>query len=142
MAGDVVVLNGVPRAGKSSIVAALQGRSDRIWINVGIDHHIRTLPPWLSPGAGLRPYAMSYPGADANRARLGRIERQVPGLYAALYGSAVAHAREGYDVVMDVGHHDAYSDGVDTLAACWSKLDGLNRLLVGVQCPLDGQESA
>jgi chloramphenicol 3-O phosphotransferase len=137
VAGGVVVLNGVPRSGKTSIAAALQAQTDRAWINIGIDHHIRTLPAWLSPGAGLRPYAVASAGTQADRTRLLRIEQAVPRLYAALYGSAPAHAQEGYDVVMDVADHGAYSVATDTLDACWARLDGLTRLLVGVQCPLD-----
>ncbi len=36
-AGTIVVLNGTPRSGKSSIAAALQGSSDELWLNVGVD---------------------------------------------------------------------------------------------------------
>jgi chloramphenicol 3-O phosphotransferase len=134
--GVVVILNGMPRSGKTSIAAALQEQRERIWINLGIDHHIRTLPRWLSPGAGLRPFAVEH--ADAgNRERLATIEAQVPRLYAALYGAAAAHARAGFDVVMDVGHHGAYSSDVDVLGPCHAELEGLTRLFVGVQCPLE-----
>ena len=35
--GQVVILNGAPRSGKSSIVEALQRRPDRVWFNLGVD---------------------------------------------------------------------------------------------------------
>lgn len=137
MTGSVVVLNGMPRSGKSSIAKALQGATDRPWVNLGLDHHIRTLPAWLSPGAGLRPYAVAHAGSEEERERLRRVEDHVPRLYAAMYASAAAHARRGLDVVMDVGHHGAYSRELTIWADCLGELDGLTFLLVGVQCPLE-----
>ena len=35
--GQIVVLNGVPRAGKSSIAAVIQETFDGPWINLGVD---------------------------------------------------------------------------------------------------------
>lgn len=137
MAGYVVVLNGMPRSGKTSIARALQGMPEQVWINVGLDHHIRTLPDWLSPGAGLRPFAVAHAGSEEERERLLRIEDYVPDLYGAIYASAAAYARRGFDVVMDVGHHGTYSREFTVWADCARELDGLTYLLVGVQCPLD-----
>ncbi len=39
--GRVVILNGAPRSGKSSIVTAMQAMSDEPWMNVVVDvgHH-------------------------------------------------------------------------------------------------------
>lgn len=136
MTGAVVILNGMPRAGKTSIAAALQEQTDRAWINVGLDSHIRTLPPWMAPGAGLRPFAVEYADA-ANRERLANIETMVPALYSAMYGAAGAHAHAGFDVVMDVGHHGAYSQDLDVLPACRDHLKGLAQLFVGVVCPIE-----
>jgi len=137
MAGSVVVLNGMPRSGKTSVARALQEATDRVWISLGVDHHIRTLPAWLSPGAGLRPFAVDHAGSDENRARLLAIEAQVPGLFRAMYASAAAHAREGFDVVMDVGHHGAYSRELDVWPDCVRQLHGLRALAVGIECPLE-----
>lgn len=137
MPGSVVVLNGMPRAGKTSIAKALQGATERIWINVGLDHHIRTLPDWLAPGAGLRPFAVAHASSDEERQRLVRIEDHVPRLYAAMYASAATYARRGFDVVMDVGHHGAYSRELPVWADYARQLDGLTHLLVGVECPLE-----
>jgi chloramphenicol 3-O phosphotransferase len=35
--GQIVILNGVPRAGKSSIVAVIQETFDGPWMNLGVD---------------------------------------------------------------------------------------------------------
>jgi chloramphenicol 3-O phosphotransferase len=135
--GSVVVLNGMPRSGKTSIARALQAATERVWVNIGNDQHVRTLPDWLSPGAGLRPFAVAHASSEQERERLLRIEAHVPGLYAAMYASAAAHAHRNFDVVMDVGHHVAYSRKITVWADCARELDGLSYLLVGVECPLD-----
>lgn len=137
MSGSVVVLNGMPRSGKTSIAKALQSATERVWINLGLDQHIRTLPDWLWPGAGLRPFAVAHAGSDEERERLLRIEAHVPRLYTAMYASAAAHARRSFDVIMDVGHHGSYSREFTIWEDCASELEGLTYLLVGVECPLD-----
>ena len=125
--GRIVVLNGAPRSGKSSIVAALQARADAVWINLGVDtHSAAMLPPRLRPGIGVRP------GGERPD-----LEPLLPRLYAGLYEAIAAHSRLGFDVVADLGHHDAYSQPLDILADCARRLDGLPALLVGVHCPLD-----
>ena len=122
--GRIVILNGAPRSGKSSIAAALQKRGD--WINLGVDAQFRTLPEHLKPGIGLRP------GGERPD-----LEPAVTKLYAALYDSIAAHARQGFDVVADLGHHDSYSQPLRLLPACARRLEGLTALLVGVFCPIE-----
>ena len=61
----------------------------------------------------------------------------VPALYASLYGSAAAHARNGLNVVMDIYHHDNYSKPLNTLGIAKRELDGLPTLFVGVNAPID-----
>jgi chloramphenicol 3-O phosphotransferase len=56
---------------------------------------------------------------------------------AAFYDSVAAHARQGLNVVVDVGHHDAYSAPLRVLPDAARRLRGLPALLVGVRCPLD-----
>ena len=53
--GQVVVLNGVPRSGKTSIAHAMQESSDEQWLNLGVDTAAGWLPDRLRPGIGLRP---------------------------------------------------------------------------------------
>ncbi|MBN8999420.1 MAG: chloramphenicol phosphotransferase [Rhizobiales bacterium] len=125
--GRIVVLNGAPRSGKSSIVAALQSDPNGIWINLGVDAHMaHMLPKRLLPGIGLRP------GGERPD-----LEPVLPALYAALYESIAAHSRLGLDVVVDVGHHDDYGESLDMLADAARRLEGLPALLVGIRCPLD-----
>ena len=54
--GQIIILNGVPRSGKSSIVAVIQETFDGPWMNLGGDtfkEHIA--PKRFSPALGLRP---------------------------------------------------------------------------------------
>jgi chloramphenicol 3-O phosphotransferase len=123
--GRIVVLNGAPRAGKSSIVAALQAREDAIWLNLGVDVFAQATPERLRPGIGLRP------GAE-----LPEVAAAVPLLYAALYEAAAAASRLGLDVVVDVGHHAESGAAPGILADCARRLAGLPAYLVGVRAPL------
>jgi chloramphenicol 3-O phosphotransferase len=54
-----------------------------------------------------------------------------------MYASIAAHSRLGLNVVVDVGHHDAYSVPRGILPQCARLLHGLPVLFVGVRCPLD-----
>ena len=126
MSGRIVVLNGAPRSGKSSIAAAMQANLPGSWINLGVDAQNRTLPPDLMPGIGLRP------GGERPD-----LEPTVLALYAALYDSIAAHARAGFDVVADLTHHDSYSRPLGILPASARRMSGLPVLFVGVRCPLD-----
>ena len=53
--GRVVILNGAPRSGKSSIATAIQDASNELWMNLGADRYIRITPEEYRPGVGLRP---------------------------------------------------------------------------------------
>ena len=62
----------------------------------------------------------------------------MPVLYAAMYDSVAAHSRLGLNVVVDVGHHDAYSRPLRILPRVAApRLDGLPAWLVGVICPIE-----
>jgi chloramphenicol 3-O phosphotransferase len=54
-----------------------------------------------------------------------------------MYEAIAAHSRIGLNVVVDVGHHDAYSVPRGILSACARQLSGLPVLFVGVRCPLE-----
>jgi chloramphenicol 3-O phosphotransferase len=125
--GRIVVLNGPPRSGKTSIATALQAGQDGDWMSLGVDVHARCVtPPRLRPGIGLRP------GGERPD-----IETVLPRLFAALYDSVAAHSRLGFDVVVDVGHHDDYSRPLGILPDCARRLAGLPALLVGLHCPIE-----
>ncbi len=53
-----------------------------------------------------------------------------------MYESIAAHSRQGLNVVVDVGHHDAYAVPRHILADCARRLQGLPVLFVGVRCPI------
>jgi chloramphenicol 3-O-phosphotransferase len=88
----VVVLNGTPRAGKSSIAAALQDDPDEAWIGLGVDVARATTPPRLQPGIGLRPGEPDDPAAP-----------YVPVLHAALWAERWQDAVHAwaYDLEVD-----------------------------------------
>jgi chloramphenicol 3-O phosphotransferase len=116
-----VVLNGAPRSGKSSIVAAIQETFEGPWLNLGVDVARSMTPQRYQPGIGLRPGEETHAAAPL-----------VPVLYAAMYESVAAHSRAGLNVAVDVGHHDA-----EVLTDCARRLSGLPAVLVGVRCPID-----
>jgi chloramphenicol 3-O phosphotransferase len=119
--GTVIVLNGTPRSGKSSIARAIQETFQGTWINLGVDVSRTMTPPRAQPGIGLRPGEPSHPAAAF-----------VPILYGALWESIAAHARLGLNVVADVGLYDpAIADDATR------RLAGLQVLTVGVRCPVD-----
>jgi len=129
--GQIIVLNGAPRSGKSSIVRVIQDTFEGVWVNLGVDLFARGVTPKkLQPGVGLRPGP--GPGFGGDKPEL---EPFVPVLYAALYESIAAHSRLGLNVVVDVGHHGAIHPEV--LGACARRLAGLPVLFVGVRCPID-----
>ena len=121
------MLNGPPRSGKSSIVKVIQETFEGPWMNLGVDIFGRYVtPPRYRPGIGLRP------GGERPE-----IEALIPALYAALYDSVAAHSRQGLNVVVDVGHHDAYSVPLKVLPDAARRLRGLPALLVGIRCQLE-----
>jgi chloramphenicol 3-O phosphotransferase len=136
MPGRIVVLNGAPRSGKSSIAAVIQGTFDGPWMNLGVDVFSQYVtPPRYRPGMGLRPGGERLePPEPPERPD---IEALIPALYAAFYDSVAAHSRHGLNVVVDVDHHDAYSKPLNLLRDAARRLDGLPALLVGIRCPLE-----
>ncbi|MBI1296271.1 chloramphenicol phosphotransferase [bacterium] len=124
--GQIIILNGAPRSGKSSIAAVIQETFDGVWMNMGVDRFMAMTPQRYQPGIGLRP------GGEAPQ-----LEPLIVMLYAAMYESIAAHSRMGLNVVVDVGHHDFYSRPLHILPACARQLQGLPVLFVGVRCPLD-----
>jgi chloramphenicol 3-O phosphotransferase len=124
--GQIIILNGVPRSGKSSIAAVIQDTFDGVWMNLGVDHFMQMSPDRYHPGIGLRPG-----GERPDR------ESLIVVLFAAMYESIAAHSRLGLNVVVDVGHHDSYSTPRGILADSARRLNGLPVLFVGVRCPIE-----
>ncbi|OGO52505.1 MAG: chloramphenicol phosphotransferase [Chloroflexi bacterium RBG_16_68_14] len=125
--GQIVILNGAPRSGKSSIADVIQEIFDGLWMNLGVDTFFRATPQRYRPGIGLRPGGGERPD----------LELLVPVLYAAMYESIAAHSRFGLNVVVDVGHHNAYAVPRHILSDCARRLAGLPVLFVGVRCPIE-----
>ena len=95
-------------------------------MNLGVDRFMQMTPERHLPGIGLRP------GGERQD-----IESLVPILYRAMYESIAAHSRLGLNVVVDVGHHDAYAVPRGILPDCARRLEGLPVLFVGVRCPVE-----
>lgn len=123
--GQIVILNGAPRSGKSSIAAVIQQTFAGVWLNLGVDAFKPMAPERYQPGIGLRP------GGERPD-----LEPLIVTLYRAMYEAIAAHSRLGLNVVVDVGHHDAYSVPRGILPACARQLASLPVLFVGVHCPL------
>jgi len=121
----IVVLNGAPRSGKSSIAVAIQESLDGVWMNIGVDVARQMTPPAIQPGIGLRPGEPDLPAAP-----------WVPVLYAALWESVSAHERLGLNVAVDVGIYDPA-----IAADARARLAELPVLWVGVRCPLEVLEA-
>jgi chloramphenicol 3-O phosphotransferase len=129
--GQIVILNGAPRSGKSSIVAFIQDTFEGIWMNLGVDVFAKGITPrQYLPGVGLRPGPGPARGGDRPD-----LEPLVPSLFDALYEAIAAWSRLGLNVVADVGHHGAIHP--DLLAGCARRLAGLPVLFVGVRCPME-----
>ena len=124
--GQIIILNGTPRSGKSSIVAEIQATFEGLWMNLGVDNFMKATPERYLPGIGLRP------GGERQD-----LEPFVPILYRAMYESIAAHSRLGLNVVVDVGHHNAYATPKGILIDCAQCLAGLPVLFVGVHCPME-----
>jgi chloramphenicol 3-O phosphotransferase len=134
--GTIVVLNGTPRSGKSSLAEALQASAGAgtgvgldagaSWLNLGVDAMARVTPARLSPGIGLRP------GGERPD-----LEGAVVALFDALYAAVVGWSRSGLQVVVDVGHHDDYAQPLGILPRVAWELGALPAYFVGVRCPVE-----
>ncbi len=124
--GQIIILNGAPRSGKSSIAAVIQKTFEGVWMNLGVDSFGEITAEKYRPGIGLRP------GGERPD-----LEPLIPLFYAALYESIAAHSRLGLNVVVDVGHHDSYSKPRKILPDCARRLAGLPVLFVGVRCSIE-----
>lgn len=125
-AGVIVLLNGAPRSGKSSLATALQSSVGVPMMNLGVDSTMACTPVDLLPGIGLRP------GGERPD-----LEGFVRCSYRALFDSIAAHARHGIGVVSDLGIHDGYSQPLGIWQEAAERLDGLSVHVVGVRCSIE-----
>src|SRR5260370_2998968 len=123
--GQIVILNGTPRSGKSSIATVIQNTFEGGWMNLGVDRFKQMTPDRYQPGIGLRP------GGERPD-----LEPLIVILYRGMYEAIATHSRLGLNVVVDVGHHDAYSVPRGILPSCARQMSGLTVLFVGVRCPI------
>lgn len=126
MSGRIVILNGAPRSGKTSIARAIMALDEGRWINLGVDSARAQTPAQLQPGVGLRP------GGERPD-----LEESLPALFDALYEEIAERARAGRNVVVDIGHHDDYSRPLELLPRCARRLAGFDVLFVGVRCAVE-----
>ena len=123
--GHVLILNGAPRSGKSSLARAIQENVPGTWLNTGVDSFMATLPPALMPGIGLRP------GGERPD-----LEPAVAQLYDLLFATIRLEAEAGLDVVADLGLHEDYSTPLGILQRAAAILGPLDALLIGVDCDI------
>lgn len=121
-----IVINGVPRSGKTSLAAALVAASSGNWVIAGVDSVMARTPEHLQPGIGLRP------GGERPD-----LEPLVLASYQELFRDIGHHLGAGVSVVADVGIHDDYSQPLDIMGELRSLLAGRNVLFVGLHCSLD-----
>jgi chloramphenicol 3-O phosphotransferase len=98
MTGRIIILNGAPRSGKSSLAKAIQASIAGTWLNLGVDSLAASTPPALMPGIGLRP------GGEKPD-----LEPKVAELYDFLFASIGLAAQHGFDIVADLGMHEDYA---------------------------------
>lgn len=124
--GRIIILNGPPRSGKSTIAAKIQEEFDGLWINFGVDHMMKMIPNRYQPSIGLRP------GGERPD-----LESHIEKLYLGMYNAIASFSKRGINVVVDVGHHNYYSTSLKILPQCAKIVADLPVLLIGVRCNLE-----
>lgn len=124
--GQIIILNGAPRSGKSTLARILIDRLPGPWINLGVDAIQAATPQRLLPGMGLRP------GGERPD-----LEPFVVAAFEAVYAAVRSFSAAGVGVVVDVGHHDDYSQPLRILERCARQVEGRPVLFVGVRCTLE-----
>lgn len=124
--GKIVILNGPPRSGKSTMATKIQEQLGGIWMNFGVDQMMNMTPMQYQPGIGLRP------GGERPD-----LEPIVEKMYLSLYHSIASFSRTGLNVVVDVGHHNFYRKPLNLLPRCMKILENHPVAFVGVFCQMD-----
>ena len=124
--GTIIILNGTPRSGKSSIAFGIQSTFEGIWMNLGVDHFMKITPEHLLPGIGLRP------GGEAPQ-----LEKSIKMMYKAMFKMVAELSKTGFNVVVDVGIHDNYSQPLNVLNDCVDILEDYTVWFIGIECPIE-----
>lgn len=135
--GQIVLLHGAPRSGKSSILEIIQKSFDGPWMNLGFDTFIFQVRPehYLPGGKYFRLGPHVWEQDETTNELRHVLGAHSSALVEGLYASIAAHSRLGFNVVADVVHPDVSHRQIfeDTVRA----LAGLPVLFVGVCCPLE-----
>jgi chloramphenicol 3-O phosphotransferase len=118
---DIIVLNGGSSSGKSSIARGLQSLLPHLWLTLGIDTLLESMP---LPSSGHDPGIAFAPTGDI---AVGDSFRQ---LETAWYQGIATMVRSGARVIVD----DVFLGGADSQARLKTPLAGLEILWVGVHC--------
>jgi chloramphenicol 3-O phosphotransferase len=117
----VIVLNGGSSSGKTSIARCLQDQLPGVWLSLGVDDLIATMPdetPDHEAGITYGPDGQITVGPDFRRAE------------AAWYQGIAAMARSGTGVIVD----EVFLGGRESQERLATALGGLVVLWVGVTC--------
>lgn len=125
MSGQIVILNGAPRAGKSSLAQAIQEQVPGTWLIWGVDAFNATLPEEVLPGIGLRP------GGERPD-----LEAHLPELFDRYLNVLSGVARSGANVVADLGLHAGHASGFDPMPMFAEALADFSVLFIGIDCAL------
>jgi chloramphenicol 3-O phosphotransferase len=136
----IVVLNGAPSSGKTTIASAFRDERASVgdfWLVTGIDDYLAKLPAeWRSAGGRGGPYAadgIRFENADGEvRVRVGSVGRQMLRAYQA---GVAAAGRAGLNVMVDevVIDRTSWEDWGTALA-------GLDVIWVGIRCSAEVAE--
>jgi chloramphenicol 3-O phosphotransferase len=121
---EVIVLNGGSSSGKSSIARGLQALLPRLWLTLGIDTLLESMP---LPSTGHDPGIAFAPDGDIAVAESFRL------LERAWYQGIATMVRAGTRVIVD----DVFLGGADSQARLQTALTGLHILWVAVHCAPD-----
>ncbi|MCM2476935.1 chloramphenicol phosphotransferase [Rhizobium sp. CG5] len=114
--GQIVILNGMPRSGKTTIASAIQTRFPGLWIS-------------LCAGAPRSEPTVGRGAEDAGTAGLPPLSPA----HAALYEATALYSRMGLNVVADFGLNGRATRAPGLLAHCAGRLSAYPVLLVGLR---------
>lgn len=114
--GQVVILNGMPRSGKTTIASAIQNRFPGLWISLCTDmprSEQKAVRSTEDPGTAFEP--------------------PISPVHAALYEAIALYSRMGLNVVADFGLNGRPTRPPGLLTNCARRLSSYPVLLVGIR---------